>query len=96
MEDFRVPSLTMYYTKHPFLKVGLPFLTAIIFGTMFLVDLRKSRYESQRNVRLTENELIEGNKVKRNMKSLEEELKVTSKIESKFKDSITCFNFIFN
>lgn len=63
----------MYYSKHPFLKVGLPFLTAMLFGTFFLVDLRKSRYEQQNSRRtMPENA---NNTEKRTIKSLEEELK---------------------
>lgn len=60
----------MYYSKHPFLKVGLPFLSAMLFGTFFLVDLRKCRYETTKN-----SAEIEGKKEKRTMKSLEEELR---------------------
>lgn len=63
----------MYYSNHPFLKVGLPFLTAMLFGTFFLVDLRKSRYEATKNSRKVVE--IEDGKEKRTMKSLEEELK---------------------
>lgn len=63
----------MYYSNHPFLKVGLPFLTAMLFGTFFLVDLRKSRYDSTKNSRKVVE--IEDGKEKRTMKSLEEELK---------------------
>ena len=64
----------MYYSKHPFLKVGLPFLTAMITGTFFLVDLRKSRYE---NVNFSRKEAVEveTGKERRTLKSLEEELK---------------------
>jgi len=63
----------MYYSKNPFLRVGLPFLTAMVFGTFFLVDLRKSRYET-RNSR---KEIVKDNEngEKRTMKTLEEELR---------------------
>lgn len=59
----------MYYSKHPFLKVGLPFLSAMVFGTFFLVDLRRTRYEPKNR---TENSAVEE---KKTMKSLEDELK---------------------
>lgn len=59
----------MYYSKHPFLKVGLPFLSAMVFGTFFLVDLRQARYEPKN--RIETHKLEE----KRTIKSLEEELK---------------------
>ena len=63
----------MYYNKNPFLRVGLPFLTAMVFGTFFLVDLRKSRYET-RNSR---KEIVKDNEngANRTMKTLEEELR---------------------
>jgi hypothetical protein len=64
----------MYYSKNPFLKVGLPFLTAMVFGTFFLVDVRKCRYETKKLTNFkseSENERIE----KRTMKSLEDELR---------------------
>ncbi len=74
------PSLPsgMYYSKHPFLRVGLPFLTAIVVGTFLLADIRKSRYEHVRT-RIPDNCDAEGDKRKKNMKSLEEELKVKNK-----------------
>lgn len=60
----------MYYSKNPFLKVGLPFLTAMVFGTFFLVDVRKSGYEAKHmaDFKSERNE-------KRTMKSLEDELR---------------------
>ena len=60
----------MYYTRHPFLKVGLPFLSAMLIGTALLVDIRKSRYTTKRNARAIEGE------GKRSLKTLEEELTV--------------------
>ena len=70
----------MYYTKHPFLKVGLPFLAATLIGTAILVDIRKSRYESmsmRRGGIKGINEEIEASGGKRrSIKSLEEELEV--------------------
>ncbi len=59
----------MYYSKHPFLKVGLPFLSAMVFGTFFLVDLRQARYEPKNRA---DNHVAED---KRTIKSLEDELK---------------------
>ena len=65
----------MYYAKYPFLKVGLPFLTATLIGTAILVDIRKSRYESiSSGSRSGIKEDIGGKR--RSMKSLEEELEV--------------------
>lgn len=69
----------MYYTKHPFLKVGLPFLAATLIGTAILVDIRKSRYESMSMRRGGIKGIDEDSKDiggKRSMKSLEEELEV--------------------
>ena len=67
----------MYYAKHPFLKVGLPFLSAMVVGMFLLVDMRKSRYESRINVRASDTPLSgEG---KRSLRTLEEELAVGRK-----------------
>lgn len=73
-------SYIMYYAKHPFLKVGLPFLTATLIGTAILVDIRKSRYESISSRRGDIKGIEEDSKAigakRRSMKSLEEELEV--------------------
>lgn len=59
------------WQRHPFLTVGLPFISAVLLGTAVLTDIRKSRYARPRNERLKEVEL---SGEKRSLKSLEEEL----------------------
>ena len=67
----------VYYNKHPFLVVGLPFLTLVVLGTGFLSDLRRCKYEQQQTCRkgLEKDALGEDNK-KKTLKSLEDELRV--------------------
>lgn len=76
----------MYYSYNPFLRVGLPFLTAMVIGTFFLVDLRKSRYEPRNNRREALKDEESGEK--RTMKTLEEELREwEEKHKSKLKEN---------
>lgn len=65
--------MTTIWKRHPFLTVGLPFISAVLLGTAILTDIRKSRYERPRNERLKEVE-ERGSGEKRTLKSLEEEL----------------------
>lgn len=60
-----------YYTKRPFLFVGLPFLSAVIFGTFLLADMRKTRYRTT-----AVEPRPESTTEKRTLKSLESELEV--------------------
>jgi hypothetical protein len=70
-----VPPLHMFYTERPFLRVGLPFLAAILFGTALLADTRKSRYSNSPRSRSIPTE-SENCAPRKSLKSLEEELAV--------------------
>ena len=79
----------MYYVKRPFLKVGLPFLTAMVAATFLLGDMRKTRYEHSTNNsrRLHEPASTE---TRKNIKTLAEELTVRTNFIA-----LLCFDYRF-
>lgn len=76
----------MFYNKHPFLAVGLPFLSAVLVGTVLLVEIRKSRYETNR-ISPPSHPVSE----LRSLKTLEEELSVNVNVNSILTLCVFCF-----